>query len=553
MADEVEPFGDGADDQQRTAGRALIRAEHAEHIGHDAQRRAVDDAAHAAVRHRDRLTDQEQAGEQCRAGQDDIFFQIEALADIFPRQAEGRQLVQIREEPRQADDKDKERNNDRKLDVPAHKQEQPAGHHDQRCAGAYGGGDVAGQQVHRAGTGQTAIPQSGVHALDESGVHAAEQRQLRAGNGVREDVLRPRDTGHDDADGGGMERIVALAAERLLDEHGDDDGGNNDGIRNAGRHQQRDERGKALTGRLMGLVARAVQRGQGTVAQVGGQQCGQQQKHRARTVVIPRHADQRDCAPQQVTVVAVVRAAFNFFTIGHREKAPLLAVQDVYHSGRIHGMEQRASGHEPVDPGSDAQGAGLGVDAAVHLDQGITAAAGALGTDGGNARGGGGEELLPAETGLHAHDQDQIDNAQIRENSFHRCAGADADADLAARSADSGDDLLCRVRHSFEVEGDEAGPCPGKVGGVAGRVTDHQVDIVVDVGHSGMQAFQHRRAVADIGYKVPVHHVKVHQVDTGLQQAGAVMFQVGKISRQDRCGNFRHNVYTPLIVPLCCT
>jgi len=78
-------------------------------------------------------------------------------------------------------------------------------------------------------------------------------------------------------------------------------------------HQQRDERGKALTGRLMGLVARAVQRGQGTVAQVGGQQCGQQQKHRARTVVIPRHADQRDCAPQQVTVVAVVRAAFNVF------------------------------------------------------------------------------------------------------------------------------------------------------------------------------------------------------------------------------------------------
>ena len=84
-------------------------------------------------------------------------------------------------------------------------------------------------------------------------------------------------------------------------------------------------------------------------------------------------------------------------------------------------------------------------------------------------------------------------------------------------------------------------------------VTDHQVDVVVDVGHSGMQAFQHRRAVADIGYKVPVHHVKVHQVDTGLQQAGAVMLQVGKISRQDRCGNFRHNVYTPLIVPLCCT
>ena len=45
-----------------------------------------------------------------------------------------------------------------------------------------------------------------------------------------------------------------------------------------------------------------------------------------------------------------------------------------------------------------------------------------------------------------------------------------------------------------------------------------------------MQAFQHRCAVADIGYKVPVHHVKVHQVDTGLQQAGAVMLQVGKIS-----------------------
>ena len=80
-------------------------------------------------------------------------------------------------------------------------------------------------------------------------------------------------------------------------------------------------------------------------------------------------------------------------------------------------------GHEPVGPGSDAQGPVSVLMPPSTSIRGITTAAGALGTDGGNARGGGGDELLPAETGLHAHDQDQIDNAQIRENSFHRRAG----------------------------------------------------------------------------------------------------------------------------------
>ena len=79
---------------------------------------------------------------------------------------------------------------------------------------------------------------------------------------------------------------MPLTAEGLLDQHGNNDGGDDDGIGDAGGHHQLDQRGKALAGRLMGLVARAVQRCQRTVAQVSGQQRRQKKQHRAQTVKI---------------------------------------------------------------------------------------------------------------------------------------------------------------------------------------------------------------------------------------------------------------------------
>ena len=79
---------------------------------------------------------------------------------------------------------------------------------------------------------------------------------------------------------------MPLTAEGLLDQHGNNDGGDDDGIGDAGGHHQHDQRGKALAGRLMGLVARAVQRCQRAVAQVSGQQRRQKKQHRAQTVKI---------------------------------------------------------------------------------------------------------------------------------------------------------------------------------------------------------------------------------------------------------------------------
>ena len=311
MADEVQPFGDGTDDQQRKADGALIRAEYAERIGGNAQRRAVDQTAAGAVGHGDRLTDQEKGTEQCRAGQQRVLFKIDALADELPRPAEGRQFVQVREQPGNADNGDHKRDEHREADPAAHQQKQTAGQNDQRRAGTDTRRHVAGKQIHRAGAGQAAAAQGLIHALDKVIIDLAPNGQLRAGGRVVVDMLRPGNTGDSGAHRRRVEGIVPLSAEGLLDQHGRDDSNNDDAVGNAGGHQQHDQRCKALAGRLVGAVALAMQRGQGAITQIGRHQGCQHQQHRAQAVIVPGHARKGHGTPQQITIVAIVLAAFD--------------------------------------------------------------------------------------------------------------------------------------------------------------------------------------------------------------------------------------------------
>lgn len=60
----------------------------------------------------------------------------------------------------------------------------------------------------------------------------------------------------------------------------------------------------------------------------------------------------------------------------------MAAVQRIDDGGGIFGFEQGTTGHQPVGPRGGALWAGLGVDAAVHFQQGVQAAAVTLGTGG---------------------------------------------------------------------------------------------------------------------------------------------------------------------------
>ena len=113
------------------------------------------------------------------------------------------------------------------------------------------------------------------------------------------------------ADSRRVEGIVPLSAEGLLDQHGRDDSNNDDAVGNAGGHQQHDQRCKALAGRLVGAVALAMQRGQGAITQIGRHQGCQHQQHRAQAVIVPGHARKGHGTPQQITIVAIVLAAFD--------------------------------------------------------------------------------------------------------------------------------------------------------------------------------------------------------------------------------------------------
>ena len=55
-----------------------------------------------------------------------------------------------------------------------------------------------------------------------------------------------------------------------------------------------------------------------------------------------------------------------------------------------------------------------------------------------------------------------------------------------------------------------------------------------------VQAFEHRHAKADVGHKMPVHHVIVQHLCAGIQHHAAVCTQPAKISRKNRRTYNRH-------------
>ena len=149
----------------------------AERRCHCAQEQAVNQTAAPAVGLHHRLARQEYPAKQHAAGKQDILFQVDALAHIFPWGTQGWKFVQVGQQPGHQYAYRKVRHKGRKLHVAAHQQVQPTGHNDQNSAAAQRPSHITGQQVDGTVRRQATGRQGGVAALGQHHSGAAEKCQ----------------------------------------------------------------------------------------------------------------------------------------------------------------------------------------------------------------------------------------------------------------------------------------------------------------------------------------------------------------------------------------
>ena len=193
-------------------------------------------------------------------------------------------------------------------------------------------------------------------------------------------------------------------------------------------------------------------------------------------------------------------------------------------------MEDGAPGDEDVGAGGGRPRRGLPVDASVDLELDRQPAL----VDG--APGGGElvehrrDEGLPAEAGVHAHEEEDVDLLEVREHRFDRRLGVvgepDAQAELAHRREERP-----RVAE-LDVHGAPVGTRVGEVLEELPRIVDHEVTIEVEVGALA-QRLHDRWPDREVGHEVAVHHVDVEEVRLG-GDAFDVVGELGEVGRQDR-------------------
>ena len=147
------------------------------------------------------------------------------------------------------------------------------------------------------------------------------------------------------------------------------------------------------------------------------------------------------------------------------------------------------------------------------------------------------DELLPAESGIDAHDQSDIDLGEIREDRVDRSGGVERDARLRAAGADAGE----RRGDLFRAEGEEFSDA-------VGGIVDHQANVERE---RGLDALRDRRSEAQIRHEVTVHHVDVHPVRSAPFERAHGLRQPGEVGTQDRRSEsrFRNARFSPCYKP----
>ena len=149
-----------------------------------------------------------------------------------------------------------------------------------------------------------------------------------------------------------------------------------------------------------------------------------------------------------------------------------------------------------------------------------------------------GKELLAAEAGIDAHDEDMMHHGKDFDEGLDGGGGVDDDGGLHAVMGDLLEGAM-KVAADLLVDGHHVCTGFGEVGDEVVGVFDHHVAVEGEFG-DGAEGLDHGRAEGDVGDEVAVHDV---DVDDGAATAlGGCDFvgQVGEVGGEDGECQFDH-------------
>ena len=148
------------------------------------------------------------------------------------------------------------------------------------------------------------------------------------------------------------------------------------------------------------------------------------------------------------------------------------------------------------------------------------------------------QELLSAEAGVDAHDEDVVQHGENFDEGIDGGGGVEDDAgehtvmhDLLQSAMEVAADLL--------VDAHQVGPGFGEVGDEGVGVFDHHVAVEGQPG-DGAEGLDHGRPEGDVGHEVAVHDVDVEEGGSAAFGRGDLVGEMGEVRGEDGCGQFDH-------------
>ena len=199
------------------------------------------------------------------------------------------------------------------------------------------------------------------------------------------------------------------------------------------------------------------------------------------------------------------------------------------------GFEKGGASDEGVGTGGAALPAGGEIDAAVHLEAKGQAAFAAPSVEPHEFFQHVAAEGLPAEAGLHGHDEDEIDFPEIGLDRLGGRAGVENESVFATEPTDEREQgAVIEFRFDMETHELRAGFDEGF--GVALRLGKHEMDIEEKPGDLRAQLGDHLRPEREIGDEMAIHDVEMEPGGVGGGDKGGTFGETGMLAGEDGGG-----------------
>ena len=142
-----------------------------------------------------------------------------------------------------------------------------------------------------------------------------------------------------------------------------------------------------------------------------------------------------------------------------------------------------------------------------------------------------GMKRWPPNPGVDGHHQHEIDIGEHRLDGVDRCGRVECDAGALAGALDALERPV-QMSARLGVDGDAIGTGIGEGLDVGIDRRDHQVNVEGAIA-MGPERRNDTRADGQVGYEVPVHHVDVQPVSTGIRDRSHLLAKARKVGRQD--------------------